>query len=196
MTKSVGVAETAALAALGVTDLGENRPDALLAKRTALADLGLRPSWHMIGHLQTNKLRRALPHLDVLHSLDRTSLLEALAAELARAPRPPLPVFIEVNVSGEASKGGFHPDALRDALERARAIPGLSVTGLMTMAPLSDRAEDARPVFRRLRELRDEVSNRGYLDELGLSMGMSQDFEIAVEEGATHVRVGTILYSG
>jgi pyridoxal phosphate enzyme (YggS family) len=170
--------------------------ESLAGKREALAAQGLPVRWHMIGHLQTNKVRRTLPHVDVLHSLDRTSLLEALGAELARGDGPPLAAFAQVNVSGETSKGGFDEAGLWEALDAARSIPRLEVRGLMTMAPVSDRAEDSRPVFRRLRELRDAARFRGYLQALDLSMGMSQDFEIAVEEGATHVRVGTILYTG
>ena len=177
-------------------DLGENRTESLAAKRDALAAAGLAVRWHMIGHLQTNKVRRTLPLIDVLHSLDRRSLMEALAAELARADGPRLPAFIQVNVAGETSKGGFDETGLWEALSAARSIPRLEVRGLMTMAPVCEDPEDARPVLRRLRELRDEARLRGYLLELDLSMGMSQDFEIAVEEGATHVRVGTILYTG
>jgi pyridoxal phosphate enzyme (YggS family) len=196
VTKSVDAARAAELARLGVRDLGENRTESLAGKREALAAAGLSVRWHMIGHLQTNKVRRALPAIDVLHSLDRTSLMETLRTELARADGPPLPAFVQVNVAGEQSKGGFDETGLWQALDAARSVPRLEVRGLMTMAPVSGRAEDARPVFRRLRELRDAARFRGYLLALDLSMGMSQDFEIAVEEGATHVRVGTILYSG
>jgi pyridoxal phosphate enzyme (YggS family) len=196
VTKSVGADVAAELARLGVADLGENRTEALAGKREALAAEGLGVRWHMIGHLQTNKVRRALPAIDVLHSLDRPSLLEALRAELARADGPRLPAFVQVNVAREASKGGFGEADLEGALLAARSVPRLDVRGLMTMAPASERPEDSRPVFRRLRELRDEARRHGYLQGLDLSMGMSQDFEVAVEEGATHVRVGTILFTG
>jgi uncharacterized pyridoxal phosphate-containing UPF0001 family protein len=131
----------------------------------------------------------------VLHSLDRTSLLESLAAELKRTDGPPLPAFLEVNVAGEESKSGFAPAELTTALDAARRVPRLAVRGLMTMAPLSPDPESSRPVFRRLRELRDEGRRLGYLELLDLSMGMSQDFEVAVEEGATHVRVGSALFT-
>lgn len=196
VTKTVAADVAAELVRLGVSDLGENRTEALAAKRDALAAGGLSPRWHMIGHLQTNKVRRALPSIGVLHSIDRPSLLEALGTELARADGPPLPAFIQVNVAGEASKGGFDETGLFEALAAARTVPRLAVRGLMTMAPLSGRPEDSRPVFRRLRELRDEARARGYLQGLDLSMGMSQDFETALEEGATYLRVGTILYEG
>jgi uncharacterized pyridoxal phosphate-containing UPF0001 family protein len=149
----------------------------------------------MIGRFQTNKVRRALPAVDVLHSVDRTSLLDALADELGRTDGPPLPAFLEVNVAGESAKAGFDPADLPAALDAARRTPRLEVRGLMTMAPLSSDPESVRPVFRRLRELRDEARGLGYLQALELSMGMSQDFEVAVEEGATHVRVGAALFS-
>jgi uncharacterized pyridoxal phosphate-containing UPF0001 family protein len=140
-------------------------------------------------------VRSSLASFDVLHSLDRPSLVDALAAEAARAGRGPLPVFIQVNVSGEAQKGGFAEGELEGALDAVRAKGRFDVRGLMTMAPLEGGAAAARPVFRRLRELRDEAMGRGYLGAPSLSMGMSQDFEIAVEEGATHVRVGSLLFS-
>jgi pyridoxal phosphate enzyme (YggS family) len=158
--------------------------------------MGLGCTWHMIGHLQTNKVRRLLPSMDVLHSVDRDSLVDALGAELARARRPALPVLVQVNVSGEATKGGFAPAALPQALARLRDTPGLRVAGLMTMAPPADDPEEVRPVFRRLRELRDEAVSDGYLGALELSMGMSSDFEVAAEEGATMVRVGSVLFPG
>ena len=195
VTKSASVDDSIALARLGVADLAENRTDALAAKRAALDAAGLRARWHLIGHLQTNKVRRALPAFDVLHSLDRMSLVDALAGETARAGRGPLPVFIQVNVSGETTKGGFDASGLTDALEAVRATGRFDVRGLMTMAPLEGGTAAARPVFRRLRELRDEAMGRRYLGAPSLSMGMSQDFETAVEEGATHVRVGSLLFS-
>jgi len=195
VTKSVGPAQAAALARLGARDLGENRTDVLAEKRTALETAGVPARWHMIGRLQTNKVRRALPSIDVLHSIDRPSLLDALAAELSKSDGPPLPAFLEVNVAGETAKAGFAPADVATALAAARRIPRLAVRGLMTMAPLSPDSESSRPVFRRLRELRDEARRVGYLELLDLSMGMSQDFEVAVEEGATHVRVGTALFS-
>jgi len=195
VTKTVDVPEILALVRGGAVEFGENRTDALARKRTALAESGARVTWHMIGRLQTNKVRRALLTIDALHSIDRPALLETLAAELTRTDGPPLPAFLEVNVSGEASKTGFVPADVPAELDAARGVPRLAVRGLMTMAPLSSDSESARPVFRRLRELRDEARGLGYLELLDLSMGMSQDFEVAVEEGATHVRVGAALFS-
>jgi pyridoxal phosphate enzyme (YggS family) len=195
VTKSVDVPEILALVRGGAAEFGENRTDALARKRSAVAASGARVRWHLIGRLQTNKVRRALPTIDALHSIDRASLLDSLAAELRRTDGPPLPAFLEVNVSGEESKTGFAPADVPAALEAARRVPRLAVRGLMTMAPLSSDSESSRPVFRRLRELRDEAHRLGYLELLDLSMGMSQDFEVAVEEGATHVRVGAALFS-
>jgi pyridoxal phosphate enzyme (YggS family) len=194
VTKTVGDAEIADAARLGALDFGENRADALVAKRAAALAAGVRARWHLIGTLQTNKLRRALPVTDVLHSVDRASLLDALAKALAE-PGPRLPAFIQVNVSGERSKGGFDEAGLWPALDAAAGVSRLDLRGLMTMAPLSEDAEGSRAVFRRLRELRDEAKRRGYSLGLGLSMGMTQDFEVAIEEGATLVRVGSALFS-
>jgi PLP dependent protein len=193
VTKTVGLDVVLELARLGVTDFGENRVDALIGKRAGAEAAGVVVRWHMIGRLQTNKLRRALPATDVLHSLDRPSLLASLGRELVGRAAP-LPAFVEVNLGGEESKTGFDENSLWPALMQASAIDALNVQGLMTMAPLSDDAEASRPLFRRLRELRDEARRRGYLAP-GLSMGMSQDYETAVEEGATHVRVGSALFA-
>jgi len=134
----------------------------------------------MIGNLQTNKLGKTLAWADCIHSVDRPSLLQALSGSNKKVP-----IFVQVNVSGEASKGGYGPEAAEAAVAEARR--SLEVLGLMTMAP---EGVDARPHFRRLRELavRAGVSN--------LSMGMSQDYEVGVEEGATHVRIGTAIFEG
>ena len=176
VTKTIPGELIPGLAEAGIREIGENRPVEGLARVGALR--GFRR--HMIGHLQTNKVRKALEWADVLHSVDREGLVEALEKAQAR-----LPVFLQANVSGEASKGGFAPSELPAALARARR--SLDVRGLMTMAP---EGADARPVFRALKRLAEESGLRE------LSMGMSQDFEAGVEEGATHVRVGTALFEG
>lgn len=176
VTKSVPAELIPRLAELGVRDVGENRPVEALGRIGGLS--GFRR--HMIGHLQTNKIGKALAWADVLHSVDRPSLLAALAKQ----PRK-VPVFVQANVSGEASKGGYAPEDVGEAVAEARR--SLEVLGLMTMAP---EGTDARPHFRRLRELAAQVGVKG------LSMGMSQDFEAGVEEGATHVRVGTAIFEG
>jgi pyridoxal phosphate enzyme (YggS family) len=176
VTKTIPGEQISRLAELGVTDVGENRPVEAARRLDGLTSF----TRHMIGHLQTNKVRKALGWADVLHSVDRASLTEALIAAGAS-----LPCYAQVNVSGEASKGGFRPEELREAVEAARR--GLKVEGLMTMAP---EGADARPHFRKLRELAEGLGLRG------LSMGMSQDFEAAVEEGATSIRIGSAVFEG
>ena len=176
VTKSVPAEVIPRLLELGVGDIGENRPVEALERIGRLA--GFRR--HMIGHLQTNKIGKALAWADVLHSVDRPSLLGALAKHAKKVP-----IFVQVNVSGEACKGGYGPAEAEQAVSEART--SLDLRGLMTMAP---EGGDARPHFRRLRELARR------LDVSQLSMGMSQDFEVGVEEGATHVRVGTAIFEG
>jgi pyridoxal phosphate enzyme (YggS family) len=146
----------------------------------------------MIGHLQTRKAEDALPWAAMIHSVDSVKL----AARLSRFAGPaPCPILLEVNVSGEASKQGFTPEQLPAALEAIAALPGLRITGLMTMAPIVDVPEAARPVFVGLRRLRDQLAAAyRQLDLTQLSMGMSDDFEIAIEEGATLVRIGRAIF--
>jgi pyridoxal phosphate enzyme (YggS family) len=198
VTKYFGADMVRRVAEAGLLDVGENRVDALVEKRAAIGG-GLEcgpPTWHFIGHLQRNKVRRALPAIDMLHSGDGMRLLKTLDAEVARQERPPLPVLVQVNASGEGTKGGFRPEELAAALPAIAALPHLSLRGLMTMAPAVADPEDVRQVFRDVREMRDEARTRGYLEGHELSMGMSGDFEVAVEEGATIIRVGRILYAG
>lgn len=169
---------------------GENRVQELLAKAPLLP-----PSirWHLIGHLQKNKIRRVLPLAEVIHGVDTLELAEAIdrvAAEEGLFPR----VLLEVNVSGEGSKFGFQPDLLRAQLDTLLALPRVRVEGLMTIAPFAENPEEARPVFSALRRLRDELAARSGLSLPVLSMGMSGDFEVAIAEGATLVRVGTSIF--
>jgi PLP dependent protein len=181
VTKTVSVDVAAELIALGVRDLGESRPQELWRKAEALKEV----RWHLIGHLQRNKIDRTLPLVHRLHSVDSRRLLEAIDAA------GPAELLLEFNCSGEASKGGFAPadaPALRDALHHLKQA---RVVGLMTMAPFEDDPQRCRPTFQALRRLRDEI---GPLPEL--SMGMSNDFEVAIEEGATAVRIGTALFEG
>ena len=184
--------EVAALALeLGARDVGESRPQELWKKAAAVPEA----RWHLIGHLQRNKLDRTVPLVSLIHSVDSERLLEALAAFGTRRGAP-VPVLLEVNCSREAAKGGFSPEALPALGDRLAAQPGVEVRGLMTMAAYSDNPEDARPTFAELRRLRDEFRSRTGLELPELSMGMSGDFEVAVEEGATLVRVGTTLFEG
>jgi pyridoxal phosphate enzyme (YggS family) len=170
--------------AAGQRDFGENRVQEGAAKVEELRAAGLAPTWHLIGHLQTNKVRAALEHFDILHGVDSERLAKAIGA---RAERP-VKVLLEVNVAGETSKEGV---AATDAPAVAAAIgriPNIELAGLMTVAPMVDDPEDVRPVFRTLRELRDTIGLRE------LSMGMTDDYEVAVEEGATIVRVGRAIF--
>lgn len=197
VTKYVDVATTRLLFNAGCADLGESRPQQLWDKAAALNDAAIR--WHLIGHLQRNKVRRTLPLVHLIHSGDSLRLLEELDREAAALTgRPPLPVLLEVNVSGEAAKHGFAPDDLPRHVEALAAFEHLNIRGLMAMAGLDDDPTSARRDFARLRELRDrlrrEWSGRFSLDEL--SMGMSGDYEAAVAEGATLVRVGSALFEG
>lgn len=176
----------------GLRLFGENRVQEAAAKAP---ELPAEIEWHLIGPLQTNKVRRALDLFAAVHSVDRPKIAEALAREAA-ARGVDLPVFLEVNLAGEASKHGFPADGLAAAAAPLAALPRLRVVGLMAVPPLGGEPEASRPWFRRLRALRDELAARpewrgwpGWL-----SMGMSDDFEVAVEEGATHVRVGTALF--
>jgi pyridoxal phosphate enzyme (YggS family) len=192
VTKTVGAELAALLPEVGVLDLGESRPQELWRKA------GLLPHsvrWHLIGHLQRNKIERTLPLVHRIHSVDSERLLAAL--EAAPAVRPP-EVLLEINCSGEASKGGFCPAQVGLLVPVLRGLQRVRVLGLMTMAPFEEEPERCRPVFARLRQVRDqlrqEVGDVHPLQEL--SMGMSNDFEVAIEEGATAVRLGTVLFEG
>jgi pyridoxal phosphate enzyme (YggS family) len=185
ISKGFPAAAVREAAALGVRDFGENRVQEAQAKLPELADLSPRPTWHMVGHLQTNKVKTAVGLFDIIQSVDSLHLAEAING---RAPHDRVPVLLEVNVSGEAAKYGFSVEELPAAAESARRLPNLDVRGLMTVAPLMDDAEEARPVFRRLRQLAGELG----LAEM--SMGMTDDLEVAVEEGATIVRVGRAIF--
>jgi pyridoxal phosphate enzyme (YggS family) len=189
VTKSVSAEIAALLPELGIHDLGESRPQELWRK-VALLPQTVR--WHLIGHLQRNKIERTLPLVHRIHSVDSERLLAALDAGRA------VEALLEFNCGGEASKLGFAPEQAGALAAVVRSLKRMRVVGLMTMAPFEDDPERCRPVFARLRQLRDqmrqEVGERHPLCEL--SMGMSNDFEVAVEEGATAVRLGTILFEG
>jgi pyridoxal phosphate enzyme (YggS family) len=175
--------------AMGVEllDFGENRAQELMPKVRAAEALGLRPHWHFIGHLQRNKVRQVLPHIAALHSLDSIRLIEEIDHASTHAGQP-LRCYLEVNVSGEASKQGVSPSELPAILSRAAASPHIEVAGLMTVAPQVADAEHVRPVFRDLREL---ARAHGLS---GLSMGMSEDYKVAIDEGATVIRIGRALF--
>jgi hypothetical protein len=174
----------------GQTLFGENRVQEAQAKISRCPD-GLQ--WHMIGHLQGNKARLAVRLFDMIHSVDSLKLLETLNRLCGEAGRT-LPVLLEVNVSGEGVKYGLKPDETAHVLEQATRMTNLDVMGLMTMPPFSPDPEQARPHFRALRELRDRCREQTGFPLEELSMGMSIDFEVAIEEGATFVRIGTDLF--
>lgn len=192
--------------AAGVTDCGENRVREAEEKIELLRDAPVR--WHLIGHLQRNKAKRAATLFDMIHSLDSLKLAETLNRHVEEASllgQRRLPVLLQVNVSGEETKEGFDLvggvanqaalASLIDAAQQIVALPQLDVQGLMTVAPYADDPEEARPVFRALRELRDELARQ--IPEASwqhLSMGMTGDFEVAIEEGATLVRVGRAIF--
>jgi pyridoxal phosphate enzyme (YggS family) len=183
------------LVACGACDLGENYPQELWRKAELLADLGGSIRWHLIGHLQTNKVKKTLPFVRMIHSVDSLKLLRMLDQAVLDSADPPR-VCLQVNTSAEESKHGWTPDqVLRDAgaIAACRTIP---VVGLMTMAAWGTTAETARPSFIRLRELRDLLRQKTGLALGELSMGMSGDFEAAIEEGATLVRIGSALFEG
>jgi PLP dependent protein len=182
--------------AAGLRLFGENRVQEFVGKAAALADLA-EAEWHMIGHLQTNKAGKAAELFRAVDSVDSVKLAEKLDAA-ARSTGKKLSVLIEVNVGGEAAKSGAAPDSreLEELLFAAPRLEALEFRGLMTVPPFSDDPEDSRPYFRKLRELRDAIAART-LPAVGmhvLSMGMSHDFPIAIEEGSTCVRVGTAIF--
>lgn len=188
-----GHPEEAVRAALdaGLRDLGENRVSELEEKVERVGRDGVR--WHMVGHLQRRKAPRIFGVADVLHSVDSVRLAERLA-RVREDDRPPLRVLFQVNTSGEEAKYGFEEDAALDHILEASALPGLRPEGLMTMAPLTDDEAVLRRTFSRLRELLGEI--RRERPDFGeeLSMGMTNDLRIAVEEGSTMVRIGTALF--
>ena len=195
VTKTVDAGLARMLYELGVTALGENHLQEAQTKATQLA--GFQIHWHMIGHLQTNKARPAARLFSLIHSVDSARLAEALQKRAGQDGLT-VPILIEVNTSGEASKFGVPPEGAVELAQTVDSCENLRLGGLMTMAPIVERAEETRPCFRRLRELRDRVNDSGRLSRplTELSMGMSQDFEVAIEEGATMVRIGSALFRG
>ncbi len=178
--------------AAGLKDIGENRVQEAAEKVPAVASLVSElPTWHLVGHLQTNKARAALDLFDTIQSVDSIRVAEALSR---RADRE-IPVFIEVQFARSPDRFGFEPDAVEDAYNSISALRNIRVRGLMTVAPLGIEPAATRGLFRRLRERRDALQERRDLEDLGLSMGMTDDYEIAVEEGATLVRIGRAIFA-
>jgi pyridoxal phosphate enzyme (YggS family) len=220
VSKTHGPEEVAAAYACGLRVFGENRVEEAGPKAEAVAARVAPdppPAWHMIGHLQSRKAEDVLPWVAMVHSVDSIKLagrlsraLQIRSGDFSRQTRDAaevpqgnaataavgrLPVLLEVNVSGEPSKYGFRPEELPGAVEAIAALPGLYLQGLMTMAPIAANPEDARPVFAGLRRFRDDLARRyPQVDWRHLSMGMTDDFEVAIEEGATMIRVGRAIF--
>jgi pyridoxal phosphate enzyme (YggS family) len=169
---------------LGIRNFGENRVQEAERKIVQLAELRTSVTWHMVGHLQSNKARLAVELFDIIHSVDSVKL----ATILDKLAEKPLPVLLEVNVSGESTKEGFSADAVTGSVKEIEQLTNLELSGLMTVAPWVSKPEEVRPVFRKLRELRDALGLKH------LSMGMTDDFEVAIEEGATMLRIGRAIF--
>jgi len=186
VTKGLPSQAIEAATAAGIRNIGENRVQEAQDKIAQLSISGVRPTWHMIGHLQRNKVKTAVEIFDIIHSIDSLRLAEEINSRALHI----LPVLLQVNVSSEETKGGFSVAELPEALKCIRTMSNLEAKGLMTIAPVARGPEEVRPVFRQLRELRDS------LGLMHLSMGMTDDFEVAIEEGATMVRIGRAIFGG
>jgi PLP dependent protein len=188
VTKYVSIERAKEALEAGIINLGENRDEGLLKKWEVLGD---KPTWHFIGTLQTRKVKNIIDKVEYIHSLDRISLAE----EINKRAVKKMKCLVQVNVSQEESKHGLPPEDVVDFIKDLRAYENISIEGLMTMAPLTDDEEQLRTCFRKLKELRDQIKdcNFDYAPCTELSMGMSNDFEIAIEEGATMIRIGTAL---
>jgi hypothetical protein len=184
VTKTVDAAAIEAAFNAGVRDFGESRVQEAKPKIEQLQRLKPGITWYMLGHLQTNKAKTAADIFDIIHSVDSFKL----ARTLNDCSQKKLPILIQVNVSAEATKSGFQLPEVKDAVKQMGRLPKLEIQGLMTIAPWVDNAEEVRPIFRHMRQLRDSLGLRH------LSMGMSDDFEVAIEEGATLVRIGRAIF--
>jgi pyridoxal phosphate enzyme (YggS family) len=190
ISKTHDAAKVREVVEAGQTLFGESR---VQEARIKIPELPSNLRWHFVGHLQKNKIRHALPLFELIHSVDSLALaqdINRIAEEDGLHPR----VLLEVNVAGEGSKFGFQPDKLRAEMESLLAFSRLSILGLMTIPPVAEEAEASRKFFVQLREVRDRLQTEFHVDLAQLSMGMTQDFAVAVEEGATLVRVGTAIF--
>jgi hypothetical protein len=177
----------------GARDIGENYVQELVAKRSELEGEEVR--WHFVGHLQRNKVRHIVPWIHLIHAVDDASLAAEIDRRAEQASRT-IDVLVEVNTTGESSKYGVPPEGVAGLVRSLGGFRNIRVAGLMTMGPMARDPERSRPMFRRLRELRDEMNTLGQDNVLmrHLSMGMTGDFEVAIEEGATLVRIGTAIF--
>ena len=188
VTKAVSVERTQEAVDAGILHLGENRPEGLMNKVDTVNGNII---WHYIGSLQTRKVKQVLPYIDYLHSLDRISL----ADEIEKRAQKPLKCFVQVNVSGEESKHGLNEEEAFLFIDTLKTYQYIQVVGLMTMAPFTEDKQVIRDVFKKLKQLQMKIKQKNYSHApcTELSMGMSNDFEVAIEEGATFVRIGTAL---
>ncbi|HWO77875.1 MAG TPA: YggS family pyridoxal phosphate-dependent enzyme [Bacillus sp. (in: firmicutes)] len=188
VTKYVSIDRAKEALEAGVMHLGENRDDGFLEKWNALGD---KPTWHFIGTLQSRKVKQIIDYVDFIHSLDRLSL----AKEINKRAQKEIKCFVQVNASGEASKHGLAPEEAIEFIHQLQSLTNIKVVGLMTMAPLTEDTKLIRNCFRKLKDIQKSIQslNLSYAPCTELSMGMSNDYEIAVEEGATFVRIGTAL---
>lgn len=188
VTKYVTIERTEEAVDAGIVDLGENRIEGFLEKQAAIGEKAV---WHFIGSLQTRKVKDVINQVDYLHALDRLSL----AKEIQKRAEKKIKCFVQINVSGEATKSGVSPEETLGFIQQLAEFPAIEVVGLMTMAPNTEKEDVLRSVFSGLRQLRDEVKAAEMLHApcTYLSMGMSNDYTIAIEEGATHIRVGSAL---
>ena len=193
VTKTHGAGTVKDAVRAGLRDFGENRVQEAVEKIEALRTDFPGLSWSLIGRLQSNKVKTALKYFQEIQSVDRDSLLEKIARE-ARVQAKIVPILLEVNIGGQESKAGVAPESCQGLLEKALAEPGVVVGGLMSVPPFRVDPEEARPFFRELARLRERLRDKTGCPLPELSMGMSHDFEVAIEEGATQVRVGTALF--
>lgn len=195
ITKTVSPEIIRQAISLGLDTFGENK---IQEARAKMGEIKEKVSWHMVGHLQTNKVKEAVELFNLIHSVDSVRLLEGLNQRAGKINKR-ADILLEVNVSGEKAKYGFSEGEILKVIKAMGGYPGLKIRGLMTMAPLSDRAEEARPYFRRLFNLSREILREGLPENVEmryLSMGMTQDFEVAIEEGANMIRVGRAIFGG
>lgn len=192
VTKTVDAPRIQEALTAGVSHLGENKVQEALPKIEAIRDHS-NVTWHMIGHLQTNKVKRAVEYFHMIHAADSVRLVEEIHARAVQQGKI-MEVLLEVNVSGEASKFGLRPEDLLSVARAAARFEGIALKGLMTMAPFLPNAEETRPYFRKLRECLLALQDSGLTQMTQLSMGMTNDFEVAIEEGATMVRIGTAIF--
>ena len=191
VTKEADIEDIQTAILAGVTDIGENRVQDALFKHKAIGD---RVTWHLIGHLQTNKVKDAVKIFSLIHSVDSVRIAEAIDKEAGKIGKVQ-DTLLQVNISGESTKFGVRPEDADDILEEITLYDNINIKGFMTIAPEAGDPESVRKYFRALRELRDRVSTDRGADYGVLSMGMTGDFEVAVEEGSTIVRVGRAIFN-